>query len=260
MASKIALGITIIVLAATCYFGFATRGKIQGLDDQLAAMTQKWHSTESELTATQGKLKAAQDELAKTKDELQSTQAQLATTQSNLDAANTKITDLNNQIDTLKKQIAVGPNPPVPVPNAGAISQQDYDKVKGQLSDAQAQVAELNQVKETLTNKLKDAESRADDLQKVVDHYKDHVIKNGLEGTVLAYNPGWNFVVLSIGDRQGAVVNGEMIVKRNGNQIGKVKITSVDPATSVADVEPGSVPRGVRIQPGDTVIYQTNED
>ena len=139
-------------------------------------------------------------------------------------------------------------------------TQPDMDKVKTQLADAQASVAELTQLKETLTNKVKDAESRADDLQKVVDHYKDHVLKNGLEGVVLAYNPGWNFVVLSIGDRQGAVVNGEMIIKRNGSQIGKVKITSVDPSTSVADVEPGSVPRGVRLQPGDTVIYQTNED
>ena len=134
-------------------------------------------------------------------------------------------------------------------------TQEDYDKVAAQLKDATTQVGELTQVKETLTNKVKDAESRADDLQKVVDHYKNIALRNGLEGEVLAVNPGWNFVVLSIGDRQGAVTNAEMILKRGNSQIGKVRITSVEPSTSVADIVPGSLSRGVRVQPGDRVIF-----
>jgi hypothetical protein len=100
-----------------------------------------------------------------------------------------------------------------------------------------------------------DAESRSDDLQKIVDQYKNHVLRNGLEGEVLAVNQGWNFVVLSIGDRQGAVANAEMILERDGSQIGKVRITSVEPSTSVADIIPGSLARGVRVQPGDRVIF-----
>ena len=62
-------------------------------------------------------------------------------------------------------------------------------------------------------------------------------------------------MVLSIGDRQGAVANAEMILQRGGSQIGKVRITSVEPSTSVADIIPGSLARGVRVQPGDQVIF-----
>jgi hypothetical protein len=39
---------------------------------------------------------------------------------------------------------------------------------------------------------------RADDQS-----YKGPIVRQGLTGKVLAYNPGWNFVVLNIGDKSG---------------------------------------------------------
>jgi uncharacterized phage infection (PIP) family protein YhgE len=257
MASRIALGVTVALLLATCFFGFQTHSKVQGLNDQVASLTSNLAIANQQLAKTKADLKSAQDDLAKTKADLQSTQSQLASAQSDLSAANAKVADLNTQIDTLNKELqtARGNNPnPTPL-NPNAPTQADMDKLTAQLKDAQSQVAELNQVKDTLTNKVKDAESRADDLQKEVDHYKNGTIRNGLEGEVLAYNPGWNFVVISIGDRQGAVANAELILKRGDEQIGKVRITSVEPSTSVADVIPGSLARGVRVQPGDRVIF-----
>ena len=130
------------------------------------------------------------------------------------------------------------------------------DKQIAKVTAAQTQIDELNTVKDGLTANLKTVQAHADDLQKTVDHYKSSVLKNGLEGEVLAVNQGWGFVVLSIGDRQGAVANGEMILERGGDQIGKVRITSVEPSTSVADIIPGSLARGVKVQPGDRVIFQ----
>jgi hypothetical protein len=82
----------------------------------------------------------------------------------------------------------------------------------------------------------------------------------GLEGQVLAVNPSWNFVVISIGDGAGVVPNAEMVVMRGGEAIAKVKITSVEKATSIADIVPGSIAHGVRVQPGDRVIYQGSQD
>src|SRR5258708_1299577 len=78
----------------------------------------------------------------------------------------------------------------------------------------------------------------------------------GLQGRILAVNAGWNFVVLSVGDKQGVVVNAPLLVVRGNQPIAKLRITSVEPSTSIADVLPGSVPRGVTVQPGDTVIFQ----
>ena len=77
----------------------------------------------------------------------------------------------------------------------------------------------------------------------------------GLTGQVLAVNRAYNFLVISLGDKQGVAMNGEMIVKRGGLQVARVKITSVEPTTSIADIVPGSLGRGVNVQAGDEVIY-----
>ena len=51
-------------------------------------------------------------------------------------------------------------------------------------------------------------------------------------------------------------MNNTMLVVRDGTPIGKVRITTVEANTSIADILPGSLARGVTIQPGDKVIYE----
>ena len=85
-------------------------------------------------------------------------------------------------------------------------------------------------------------------------------MRQGIQGTILAVNQAWNFVVLSIGDRQGVVSNAEMLVQRGGQLIGKVRVTSVEPSTSIADIIVRTVPRGFSVMPGDTVIYPSQKN
>jgi hypothetical protein len=77
----------------------------------------------------------------------------------------------------------------------------------------------------------------------------------GLHGTVLAVNQAYNFVVLNLGGRQGVETNAEMLVLRGGTLIGKIRVSSVEPATAIGDIISSTLPRGVQVQPGDTVIY-----
>jgi len=79
--------------------------------------------------------------------------------------------------------------------------------------------------------------------------------KPGVRGTVLAVNQAYNFVVLNLGGRQGITTNSEMLVFREGIFIGKIRISSVEPATAIGDVITNSLARGVQVQPGDTVVY-----
>jgi DNA repair exonuclease SbcCD ATPase subunit len=254
MARLAAPVVTLIFLVATCFFAFETHSKVADLVASVQTKQSALDSAQQEEAADKARTRTAMDDTAKAKSDLAAAQAQAQTVQSNLDAANTTIDGQKQQIDTLQKQIAGMPTTPGPSAPQGP-SQQDFDKVNAQLKDAQAQVAELNEVEATLKSRTTDAEARAGDLQKIIDQQKAHVLRNGLEGEVLAVNQGWNFVVLSIGDRQGAVADAEMILERDGNQIGKVRITSVEPSTSVADIIPGSLARGVRVEPGDHVIF-----
>jgi hypothetical protein len=76
-----------------------------------------------------------------------------------------------------------------------------------------------------------------------------------VRGTVLAVNQAYNFVVLNLGNRQGLKPNAEMLVLRETTIIGKIRISSVEPATAIGDILGNSLARGVQVQPGDTVIY-----
>jgi len=78
----------------------------------------------------------------------------------------------------------------------------------------------------------------------------------GVSGRILAVNQAWNFVILSIGDRQGLMTNSPLLVMRGGEPIAKVRVTSIETSRAIADVIPGSTRHGVTVQPGDNVVYE----
>jgi cell shape-determining protein MreC len=55
---------------------------------------------------------------------------------------------------------------------------------------------------------------------------------------VIAVDPKYDFVVLDIGGNQGILENAKLIINRDGKFIGKVRVTSVEPNRSVANVMP----------------------
>ncbi|HEY5954606.1 MAG TPA: hypothetical protein VIT18_09585, partial [Terrimicrobiaceae bacterium] len=123
--------------------------------------------------------------------------------------------------------------------------------------DQQAQVAEQQTLITKLQGDLDSSRAQLAALQREKEDRMRQKMRNGLEGRVLAVNPAWNFVVLSLGDKNGVVNNAELLVKRGTQFIGKVRVTSVEPSTSIADIVANSVPQGTTISPGDDVIYQS---
>lgn len=61
----------------------------------------------------------------------------------------------------------------------------------------------------------------------------------GLKGKVLVADPKWNFVVLSVGEDQGVLERGELLVNRNGKLVAKVVVRSVQKDRCIANVLPG---------------------
>ena len=73
--------------------------------------------------------------------------------------------------------------------------------------------------------------------------YKDPtffvVLPAGLKGKVLVADPKWNFVVLNVGEDQGILERGELLVNRNGKLVAKVIVRSVKKDSCIANVVPG---------------------
>ena len=75
----------------------------------------------------------------------------------------------------------------------------------------------------------------------------------GTKGKIMVVDPKWNFVVLDIGQQQGLLPNGVLMVSRDAKLVGKVKIVSVEPHRSIANIMPGW--KLGEIMEGDQVLY-----
>jgi cell shape-determining protein MreC len=124
------------------------------------------------------------------------------------------------------------------------------------LEQSKIKVTELETLNEQLTANLESTKNRANGLESQLVEKKRIQKANDLSGRILAVNEAWNFVVLNVGDKSGIASNTELLVKRGNTRIGRVRITSVEPASSIADIIPGSLVNGLSIQPGDYVVTE----
>jgi alkylhydroperoxidase family enzyme len=60
-----------------------------------------------------------------------------------------------------------------------------------------------------------------------------------IKGKVLASDPKWHFVVLNVGEDQGVLEHGELLVNRDGKLVAKVIVSSVQKDRCVANVMAG---------------------
>jgi cell shape-determining protein MreC len=162
-----------------------------------------------------------------------------------------------NQSETasLRKRAEEAEKAPKPLETPAAAAAGSVAELQAQLDDARRQLDSAEKEKVFLSEKLQSAQERSAPPQEERKRRETGTRRTGVRGTVLAVNQAYNFVVLNLGARQGVEPNSEMLVLREGTLIGKIRISSVEPATAIGDIITGSLARGVQVQPGDTVIY-----
>ncbi len=263
--------IAFIIAAAAAYLGFESQKLVETLQSKGVAVKSKLDSTVTELTKTKATLKETEDTLTKTKGDLEDTKAKLATAieaetkaKADLTAAQGELTKAQGDLAGIQKAIEEA------FPGEGLKA---IDSIKTKITDLtnknkelEATVATLTATGENLKVEVAALKSEKETLEvkaasdnKVITRYKDGIMEKGARGKVLAVNAGWGFCVTSLGDKKGGAANKILIVVRNGQAIGRVKITNVEATQSIADILPGTFARNTYVQPGDDVIY-TGED
>ena len=255
MPTRILLSTSVVLILVAGVFTWQARPKIETLKSDLIATKASLSDTTKSFAKAKDDLKSALTIADKAKaqaetatNERNSLKAEANAAKASLKEATDAAAAATAQLEDLKKQVADGQN------NDGTATS-SMAAVEAKLKEAETKLGELETVNQTLTQKNADNDSKLAGLVKAEQSRIGKQMAKGLTGQVLAVNNAYNFVVLSLGDKQGVVMNGEMLVKRGGAQVAKVKITSVEPTTSIADVVPGTAPRGVRVQAGDEVIY-----
>ena len=259
--AKLFIALAIAVMLAAAVLGFLAKGNIDKLQSVLKETKQTLARTETTLRKTEGELKKSQEELAVANTKVEQQTGEIAGLKKDKDDLTMQLAEAKTALDAKAKELAdiqekmKGKEPGEPGIDP-AVMRAELEQKKADLAKAQSDFAEQKQMVETLNRNKVENEEKLSSANKEIERYRSGVTKQGLTGKSLAVNSGWNFVVLSVGDRQGAASGGVMIVTRGGEPIGRVRITSIEPSTSIADIIPGSVRRGVTIQPGDAVVYE----
>jgi hypothetical protein len=198
----------------------------------------------SEQNRLHGELLDTKRQLAASVEKATAYDQQIAQANENAQAQNKTISQLHDLI-----QRASPPQPPT-------ASADEVNALKTRVEKAEAELAESRQLEETMHQRLKDIDSKSTAVDESRREKARQLQRAKTIGRILAVNPGWNFVVLSIGDKQGVTPDSTLLVLRGGAQIAKVRVKSIEPNQSIADVIPSTVRRGQTVKPGDNVVFE----
>lgn len=212
------------------------------IKDKITTLTTDRNTQRDGRVTAETNLASTKKELAKTKNDLTQTQTQLADTTSERDKAvetaakqvkraddlSEKLTKATQQRDDAQNELASY--------KAAGFTPEQVAKLSKTIKDAQEEIAALNEEKMLLSRKLTRTLSR---LAIYEGTNVDIVLRADLKGKIVVVDPKWDFVVLDIGDNQGVVQDGEMLVSRDGKLVAKVIVRTVEKDRSIANVVPG---------------------
>ena len=184
--------------------------------------------TKKDLAKTSAELKQTQVTLEATTAEKEKAQAELAAQTKRADKLTEDLTKARSERDEAQSSLAAFEATGYKPPQIVAMGKQ-FKTLQDSLGNAETE----NKI---LMTKIKK-------LQTELLVYKEenfHVpLPAHLSGKILVADPKWNFVVLDVGENQGVLENGELLVNRNGKLVAKVKVRSVQKDRCIANVLPG---------------------
>jgi hypothetical protein len=254
---KTLVGISASMLIVAAVLGVLNSVRVKGLHVDLAnaiaardvaergrmAQAQEFKSRQANVPGMRVRSAEAEHNVEKVEADLAKVQKEKADLQTRLEANQAEIASLQKRVEEMgRKPTEANPGTPPIV------------ELQAQLDDARRQRDSAEREKVFLSEKIRKAQERSTQLEEEKKR-PAAAGKPRLRGTILAVNQAYNFVVLNLGGRQGVEPNSEMLVVRDGTLIGKIRISSVEPATAIGDIVTSSLARGVQVQPGDIVIY-----
>lgn len=263
---KILLIVSIVLAAGSAGVGFLNRGNLIQTREELATSRQETAATQTKLDGEVKKNGEAEKKIQELTAQKQSLDSEVAKQKTDLAAKTNQLNEIQSKLTKAESDLALAETDKLS--KAEKITQLESQlaaastasQAAGPSEEDKARLAEL----ETLNSKLDEAnktlESKLAAMQKTIQEREAKQNLTRVTGRVLAVNQAWNFVVLSLGNKSGIESNMEFLVKRGSTLVGKVRTTTVEPATSIADIIPSSLSRGLSIQPGDDIIYQVAQN
>jgi hypothetical protein len=252
------LTLAMMLLLVAGVFGALNNHKLNNLRSDVANADAARDAAERRRATEQKEIKAREASAAAASAKLAETETRATKAETDLAAAQKEKNDLQGQLEkaqidlttSQKRADEAGAKPPEANPGAASVPE-----LQAQLEEARKSLENAEHEKALLMEKMSGPAERTAKVAEEPRRREPNPARLGVRGTVLAVNQAYNFVVLNLGGRHGVEANSEMLVVRSGEIIAKIRISSVEPSTAIADIITGSLARGVQVQPGDIVIY-----
>jgi len=263
ITSRQLIGCSVALLALSGVFGLLNLQKTRGLRSEIIQSESDRQTAdrlrlarEKEVKGREAAVAEANAKFVNTHGKLASAEAELLKAQAEKNGLQAKLQANETEIAALRQRIENAESTPA-IANPPAIATASAADLQAQLEEAKKQLEAAEKEKILLSDKMKILqEPSTPPFVEIAKPRRPGAGRDpGIRGSVLAVNQAYNFVVLSLGGRQGVEPNSEMLVLRGGSLIGKIRISSVEPATAIGDIITSSLARGVQVQPGDIVIY-----
>lgn len=236
MLLKISLGLAILVGLATLYVShFQVGGRINELNEQLT-------STKATLDQTQQSETKVKAEAKKLRTDLELSNKALNDATNDLMVAQGKAAEQQQRADKAMADLNT-------VTGERNAAQQElsqwrlFELSPEQIRNSLSRLRTVERERDVFTAENQALTRKVASLRRELNRYTggeepEPVLPAGTKGSVIAVDPKYDFVVLNIGGNQGVVQDARMLVNRDGKLIGQVKITSVEPNRSIANVMP----------------------
>ena len=184
--------------------------------------------TKNKLKKTQGELASTQQELSDTKGERDKAIARAESQGKRADELADKLNKTSKERDDAQNDLAAY--------KATGLNPEQVFKLDKNLKSARMEIEAINGEKVVL---LRTITRLTNELAKYIG--PDNVVKlrADLHGKIIAVDPKWDFVVLDIGEDQGVISDGELLVSRSGKLVAKVVVRSVQKDRCIANLVPG---------------------
>ena len=212
------------------------------VSEKIPALAKQRDDEHSAKVTALADLSKTKTELAKTKSDLAQTQQELADTKSDRDKAVARAEAQSKRADELTDKLAKATQDrddaqsQLAAYKATDLTPDQVVKLGKTLKEAQSQIDAINAEKVVLQRALTGVKAR---LARYEGPDTDIKLRADLKGKVIVVDPKWDFVVLDVGEEQGAIQDGELLVSRAGKLVAKVILRSVQKDRSIANIIPG---------------------
>jgi len=212
------------------------------VSDKIPALTKQRDDEFSAKKAALVKLDTTQKNLKKTQADLASTQQDLADTKKSLDSATARAESQGKRADELNDRLTKATQErneaqtSLAAFKATGLSPDQILTLTKTLKNANAEIEAVNGEKIVL---LRTIGRLTNELAKYIGPDNVVRLRADLHGKVVMVDPKWDFVVLDIGEDQGIIDGGELLVSREGKLVAKVIVRTVQKDKSIANLVPG---------------------